>query len=86
MERFDAESGQVYRETVVERRHKNVHKWEHKYHGRKPYNVLSPRGANSLRSMVLRKLVCNADHLSPDTLAALPAHTAHQIRTAVRRE
>ena len=86
MDSFDPESGQVYRETVVRRRLKAHRAWEHDYKGRKPYNALSPQGADSLTAMALRKLVCHADQIRPVTLATLPARTVYQIRTAIRRE
>jgi hypothetical protein len=86
MDSFDPDSGQVYRETVVKRPEKAPKAWEHKCTGRKPYDVLSRRGADSLTAMTLRKLVCHADQLRPDTLAALPTCTVHQIRTAIKRE
>lgn len=86
MDSFDPESGQVYRETVVKRRSRAPKKWEHRCTGTKPYNVLSRQGADSLTAMTLRKLVCHADQLRPDTLATLPTHTVQQIRTAIKRE
>ena len=84
MDCFDPDSGQVYRETVIKR--ERIREWDRAYNGRKPSNVLSLQGAGNLTAMVLRKLVCHAEHLTPEALRGLPATTAHQIRTAIRRE
>jgi hypothetical protein len=86
MERFDPDSGQIYRERVVKREKKDFREWDRSYKGRKPTNVRSPRGADTLTAMVLRKLVCHADQLTPQALAPLPAAIAHRIRKAIRRE
>jgi hypothetical protein len=86
MDCFDPESGQVYRETVLKQQQKPFRQWEHRCPGSKPQNVLSAQDCDSLTAMALRKLVCHAGQLNSETLQALPARTAHQIFSAIRRQ
>lgn len=86
MDRFDPESGQVYRETVIRPDRNGLVEWDRACHGLGTRKYVSPRGADTLTSMILRKLVLHADELAPNVLEAVPATTVQQIRTAIKRE
>lgn len=81
MERYDPDSGQVFRETVVKVARK---------HGKRPSNrlpyVAPLRGAESLSAKAMREIVCNASTLTKETLEAAPLPIVHQIWKAIRRE
>lgn len=82
MGHFDPESGQIYYETIV--KHVPYIAWEHKIPGKKPRNVLSSHGADSLKAVVLRKIVCHASRLEPQSFESVPSHLVKEINSTIR--
>ena len=84
MEYFDPESGQMFRETIV--RPTKYTPWQQRCVGERPRYVPPMRGAESLQEVALRKIIFNAQDLTPAVLETLPSAIVHRIWKAVRRK
>lgn len=88
MQRYDPESGQLYREIIVKAGslRQREPEWERKCPVPKPMYRPPTQGAESLYAKAMREIVCNADTLTPETLQAVPTSLVQQIWRAIRRE
>ena len=86
MQRYAPDSGLVYSETVIKQdKRVRYEPWDHYAKGARPVSWKSPRGPNSLSAIAMRKLVCSADALQPETLRDVPHAVLDKIRVAIRR-
>ena len=83
MASYDPDSGQVFRETVVQAQQVP---WQDECCGQKVVSPPSSIGARSLKDLAMRRLVRSAKFLTPSVLEAVPSMIAHQIWKAIRRE
>lgn len=88
MDRFDPETGLVFRETIVKARSRFewVPDWQHKCAARWPIDEPPSNRVESLYAKAMRKIILKANTLSPETLQAIPATIGERIWKAIRRE
>lgn len=85
MERFDYDSGLVYRETIIRPR-KGQRPWVHRCPSDQMSKVpLDTRDVQSLRAIAMRRIVDQAHTLTLETLKAVPATIVVQIWNEIRR-
>lgn len=86
---FDAESGQIYNETLARLPKKDeddlIYVDEPAHVRGKPRNVYSSKGTRSLHDMAMLKILRNLDLLYADLLRAFPVPILEQIWTAIKK-
>jgi hypothetical protein len=87
MDRFDSETGQVFRETIITP--ESFTPWEHRrplVGRRRPHYFKSPHGSDSMFNTLMRKIVNHASMLNVDLLKATPAAIVEKIWISIQRE
>ncbi len=84
MERFDPDSGLVYKETIVKQ--PKVSNWLKNSGGRLALYKAPEQGAESLYAKAMRAIIVNADALTTEALRTTPTSIVRQIWKDVQRE
>jgi hypothetical protein len=90
MNRYDSETGQVFRETIIRPNGRTHTPWEHfrRSGGREQMRHIfkSLHGSDSMFNTVTRKIVNHASMLNVDLLKATPAAIVEKIWISIQRE
>jgi hypothetical protein len=90
MDRYDNETGQVFRETIIRPNGRIYTPWEHFRPSagkeQQRHKFKSPHGSDSMSNTVMRRIVNNASMLNVDILKATPAAIVEKIWISIQRE
>lgn len=85
MNRYDADSGLVFRETIVRPSKAKAKSWQHVCNGGFPDYKRVRRGADSLFNCAMRKIIARARDLETIALADVPPLIVRAIWKELRK-
>lgn len=85
MQRYDADSGLVYQETIVKGSNRTRDDWHLRHTGQRPKYEAPHDGPPTLQSIALRKVLCNFDDMDANALRDVPQIILEGLWSASKR-